>query len=178
MKKKDIWISIAIISAAALVFCYYSLTNSLVKGSIKVDAGGATAVLQLRSIWFSQEKTTIGQEPATVNARIHKPERLSVSMGQEGHTWKMDSSGPWGNLSRIKVKNDKTTVVRLGPPFLIKPRVNKSGSYLSIDFAIIGQAGEQYQSFVKKDNRLITGAKLKIVDKAGNVLMNDRFKYG
>lgn len=178
MKKKDIWISTAIISAAALVFCYYSLANSLTKGSIKIDSGGAMAKLQLRSIWFSQEKTTIGQEPATVNARIHKPEQLSISMGQEGHTWKMDSRGPWGNLSRIKVKNDKTTVLRLGPPFLIKPRVSKSGSYLSIDFAIIGQAGEQYQSFVKKDNRTITGAKLKIVDKAGNVLMNDKFKYG
>jgi hypothetical protein len=178
MKKKDIWISTAIISAAALVFCYYSLANSLTKGSIKIDAGSATAVLQLRSVWFSQEKTTVGQEPATVNARIHKPELLSVSMGQEGYTWKMDSSGPWGNLSRIKVKNDNTTVLRLGPPFLIKPRVRKSGSDLSIDFAIFGQAGEQYQNFVRKGNRTITGAKFKIVDEAGNVLINDRFRYG
>jgi hypothetical protein len=178
MKKKDIWISIAIITAAVLSFCLYSLADSLVKGSIKIDADNAMAVLQIRSVLFSQKKTTIGPEPTTVSARVHKPERLSISMEQEGHTWKMDSEGPWGNLSRIKVKNDKTTVIRLGPPFRIRPRVRKSSSNLSIDFAIIGQAGEQYENFVRKDGRAVTGAKVNIVDETGNALEAGRFRYG
>jgi hypothetical protein len=100
-------------------------------------------------------------------------------MEQEGHTWKMDSRGPWGNLSRIKVKNDKTTVIRLGPPFRIRPRVHKSASNLSIDFAIIGQAGEQYEKYATKDNHAYyPNAQLKIIDEAGNVLESGKFKYG
>jgi len=178
MKKKDIWISIAIITAAVLSFCLYSLTDSLVKGSIKIDADNAMAVLQIRSVLFSHKKNTIGPEPTTVSARVHKPERLSISMGQKGHIWKIDSKGPWGNLSRIKIKNDKTTVIRLGPPFRISPRVRKSGSNLSIDFAIIGQAGEQYENFIRKDDRAVTGAKVNIVDETGNVLEAGRFQYG
>ena len=58
MKKKDIWISIAIITAAVLSFCLYSLADSLVKGSIKIDADNAMAVLQIRSVLFSQKKNT------------------------------------------------------------------------------------------------------------------------
>ena len=178
MKKKDILISLAVITAAVLTCCIYSLADSLVKGSIKIDADNAMAVLQIRRVLSSQKKNTIGLEPTTVSARVHKPERLSISMVQEGHTWKMDSRGPWGNLSRIKVKNDKTTVIRLGPPFRIRPRLHKSASNLSIDYAIIGQAGEQYQNFITKDNRTVTGAKVKIVDETGNVLESGSFKYG
>ena len=94
MKKKDIWISIAIITAAILAFCLYALADSQVKGCVKIDADNAIAVLQIRSVLFSQKKNTIGQEPTTVRARVHKPERLSISMKQEGHTWKMESRGP------------------------------------------------------------------------------------
>ena len=174
MKKREIWISIAIIAAAVLLLFFYSRGQ----GGIGIDAGGATAVLQLRNNWFKSIAITSGAEPASASAGVHRPRRLNISMEQDGHKWRIDSGGPWANLSRIRVKNDKTTVIRLGPPFLIKPRIRKSGSDLSIDFAIIGQAGEQYQNFVRKNDHTITGAKLKIVDEAGNVLMNDRFKYG
>jgi hypothetical protein len=174
MRKKDIWISVAIIAAAVLTLCLYLL----VKGSVKIDAGGATAVMRLSSIWLSKTTITSGPEPCPVGARVHRPERLSISMEQDGHHWQIDSRGPWGNFSKIRVKNNQTTSLKLGPPFLIRPIVDERGSHLSIDFAVIGQAGERYRNFVRKDDQPIADAELKIVDEAGNVLETGEFECG
>ena len=174
MKKRDIWISVAIIAAAVLLVYSYSQG----KGQIKIDAGGAAATLQLRSGWLSKATISSGAEPATVSGRVHRPQRLSLSMKQDSNTWQIDSRGPWGDLSTIKVKNNDTTVLKLGPPFLIKPKVPKSGSRISIDFAVIGQAGEKYQNFARKNNRAVPAAKANIIDETGNVLASGKFAYG
>ncbi len=174
MKKRDIWISVAIIAAAVLAFYFYSQG----KGRIKIDAGGAAATLQLRGSWLSKATISSGAEPTKVSSRVHRPAQLSLSMKQGSNTWRLDSRGPWGDLSTIKVTNNNTTVLRLGPPFLIKPKVRKSGSNVSIDFAVIGQASEQYQNFARKNNRSVPEAKAKIMDEAGNVLATGKFEYG
>jgi len=174
MKKKDIWISLAIIACAGLTLLYYTQR----KGYVGIDAGGADAILQLKSSLLDHSTITSGDEPAAIRARIYRPQLLSLSIGQGGYTWRIESRGPWGDLSKIKVRNDEATALRLGPPFLIKPEFNKNGSILSIGYAIIGQAGEQYQNFITKDNRAVTGAKIKIVDEKGNVLESGSFKYG
>ena len=169
MKKREIWISAVIIAAAVLLlYCY-----SLGKGQIKIDAGGAIATLQLRSGWLGKTTIRSQTEPTPVNSRVHKPRHLSISMQQGTNTWRLDSRGPWGKLSTIKVSNNNTTVLKLGPPFLIKPKVRKSGSRVSIDFAIIGKAGEHY-----RNSRGSSAPKLKIVDEAGNVLASGKFEYG
>jgi len=174
MKKKDIWISLAIIACSGLALLYYTQR----KGYVGIDAGGADAVLQLNSSLFANTTINSGAEPAAISARIHRPQFLSLSMNQDGHTWKIESRGPWGDLSKIKVRNDEATALRLGPPFLIKPKIRKNESLLYIDYAIIGQAGEQYENFITKNNRAVTGAKIKIVDETGNVLESGKFKYG
>ena len=174
MKKKDIWVSLAIIACAGLALLYYTQR----KGYVGINAGGADAVLQLNSSWLALTTITSGTEPAAISAQIHRPKFLNLSMEQDGHTWRIESRGPWGDLSKIKVRNNEATALRLGPPFLIKPEISKNGSLLSIDFAIIGQAGEQYQNFITKNNRAVTGAKIKIVDETGNVLESGKFKYG
>ena len=160
MKKKDIWISLAIIACAGLTILYYTQR----KGFVGIDAGGADAALQINSGWFSLTTITSGTEPAAISARIYRPKFLGLSIGKDGHTWRIESRGPWGDLSKIKVRNNEATALRLGPPFLIKPQISKSTSFLSIDCAIIGQAGEQYQNFITKDNRVVTGTKVKIVE--------------
>ena len=174
MKKRDIWISVAIIATAVLAFYFYSQG----KGRIKIDAGGAVATLQLRGGWLSKATISSGAEPATVSSRVHRPAQLSLSMKQDSNTWQIDSRGPWGDLSTIKVTNNNTTVLKLGSPFLIKPKVRKSGSNVSIDFAIIGQASEQYQNFARKNNRAVPAAKANIIDEAGNVFASGKFEYG
>jgi hypothetical protein len=174
MKKKDILISLAIIAGSGLTFLYYSQR----KGFVGIDAGGVNSLFHLGSNWFTSAIIASGGEPAAIGARTYRPQLLSLSTGQGGHTWRIESRGPWGDLSRIKIRNNEATAIRLGPPFLIKPEVNKNGSIISIGYAIIGRAGEQYENFITKDNQAVTGAKLKIVDETGNVLKSGSFKYG
>ena len=176
MKKRNIWISVAIIAAAVLILMLFSGSSG--KGQIKIDAGGAIAELQLAGGLFSKATINSGAELAKVSAQAHRPQHLSLSMKQDSSTWQIDSRGPWGKLSKISVSKNDTTVLKLGPPFLIKPEVRKSGSNVSIDFAIIGQASEQYQNVPRKNNRSVPEAKAKIIDEAGNVLATGKFEYG
>jgi hypothetical protein len=60
----------------------------------------------------------------------------------------------------------------------VKSRINRSGSVVSIDYTIIGEAGEHYRTFATRGGRAMTGAKINIVDEAGNVLKTGRFEYG
>ncbi|MHC4726984.1 MAG: hypothetical protein ACYS17_07095, partial [Planctomycetota bacterium] len=66
MKKRDIWISIAIIAAAVLLL----FLSSQSKGQIKFDAGGAVTTLRLGNNWLSKTTITSGPEPSTVSARL------------------------------------------------------------------------------------------------------------
>jgi len=174
MKKKDILISLAIIAASGLSLLYYLQR----KGFVGIDAGGAEALLHLNSTWPASAIIASGDEPAAISARIYRPKLLSLSMGQDGHKWRIESRGPWADISKINVRKNEATALRLGPPFLIKSEVSKNGAIISINYAIIGQAGEQYQNFITKDNRAVTGAKIKIVDEEGNVLKSAIFTYG
>ena len=172
MKKRDIWISVAIIAAACLTFYFFVRQ----KGHIKIDTPGVQ--MQLRCGYFSKRTITSTDGPVTVSARVYRPEGLSIAMKENGNTWRVDSRGPWGNLSQIKVQNDETTVLELGPPLLIKPKVRQRGSLVSVDFSIVGQAGEQYGNSIMKNRRRIPAPRLKIVDEAGEVLASGKFAYG
>ena len=77
MKKKDVLISLAIIAASGLVFLYYSQR----KGFVGIDAGGADAVLQLQSRWFTSTRIASGDLPAAINARTYRPQLLSLLHG-------------------------------------------------------------------------------------------------
>ena len=174
MKKRDISISIAIIGAAVLLLCLHSRGG----GRIEIDAGGAVAVLQLRNNWFKSTTVTSAAEPTLASAGVHRPRRLSMSVEQNGRTWRIDSRGPWATLSRIRVKNLRSTALRLGPPFMIKSKVRRNGSFVDIDYAIVGQAGERYEKFAVKDNRAVRKAKVRIVDETGNIVEAGSFRYG
>jgi len=175
MKKKDIWISVGIIVVVLVAFYFYSQR----KGYISVDAGGTTATLQLDSGWF--HKVTLGaeSEPVAVPARVYKGERLHLRKSQNGSTWGVDTRGPWGNLAQIKVKNRQTTFLRVGPPLLIKPTIQRSASNVSIGLSIIGQAGEQYGvRQVTKDVKQPAAPAVKIIDDSGKVLAAGKFAFG
>ncbi len=172
MKRRDIWISIAIIIAAFLAFHFYSRQE----GRIKIDTDGVE--MQLRSGLFSKIRITSGAEPVTVNARVYRPRLLSIAMKQNGDTWRLNSFGPWGRLAKIRVNNNETTVLKLGPPFTIKSRVAQRGTLVSVGFSVIGQAGEDYGIRVVKNSRRLPAPKVKIVDEAGKVLASGKFAYG
>ena len=177
MKKRDIWISVAIIAAAVLLLYSYSQGKGQ-KGQIKIDAGGTEVTLRLRSGWSNSALIKSKAGPVIMRARIYRPQRLSISMKQDGNTWLLYSSGPWGKLSTIKVRKNSTTVLELGQSFLIKPSISKSSSLVSIGLSIIGRAGEHYGAEITKNGKRLPTPKLKIVDETGNVLASGKFEYG
>ena len=174
MKKKDIWISLVIIAVSAGVLHFY--TQRI--GEIRLDAGQADAILELHGSLFSKASVRSGQPPGAVRARIHRPQHLRLSIDQNGDEYFLLSQGPWGDLARIDVKTNQTTILRLGSPLMVKPIVRKNGQVVSIEFDIVGQAGEQYEKFVRKNNRAVTGADIEIVDEMGNMLDSGKFSYG
>jgi hypothetical protein len=174
MKKRDIWISVAIIAGAVLLL-FLSLQR---KGQIKFDAGGAVTTLRLSNSWLGNAIINSENQPCKVSARLHRPQWMNIGMKQGDDTWQLESRGPWGNLSTIRVQNNETTVLKLGPPFQIKTKALYTGTKVSIDFAIIGQAGEHYRNSIMQNNKRASAPKLKIIDEAGNVLASGKFEYG
>ena len=174
MKKRDIWISIAIIAAAVLLLFSFSRA----KGLIKIDSGSAVTTMWLGNNWLGKTKITSKDKACEVSARLHRPELMRISMRQGGDTWRLESRGPWGDLSKILVKKNDTTELKLGPPFQIKPKIQRTGSRVSMDFAIIGQAGEHYGNVIMLNNKRAPAPKVKIIDEAGSVLASGKFAYG
>ena len=174
MKKKDIYISLVIIAVSGGMLYFYTRRM----GYLQIDAGTTDAILQLQSSLFSRATVHSDQTSTPVHARIHRPQHIRLSIDQDGHNYFILSRGPWGNLAKIKVKNNQTTIIRLGPPLMIKPKVQKRKSVVEIQFDIFGQAGEQYEKFVRKDNRVVAGASVEIVDEKGSVLDSGKFRYG
>lgn len=176
MKKRALWILVAVIAVGALVLILIS--NSSGKGRIKIDAGEAEATLRLRGGWSNSTLIKSKEELVMMGAGIYRPQRLSISTKQNGDTWLLYSSGPWGELSTIKVRKNNTTVLELGQSFLIRPSVSTSSSLVSIGLSIIGRAGEHYSAAIAKNGKRLPTPKLKIVDEAGNALASGRFEYG
>lgn len=174
MKKRDIWISIAIIAGAGLIL-FLSLQR---KGRVQIDAGGAVATLRLSNSWFGNAMINSEDQPSKVSARLHRPQWLKISMQQGSDTWRLETRGPWGELSTIRVKNNDTTVLKLGPPFQIKTKALYTGSKVSIDFNIIGKAGEHYRNVITQNNKRASAPGVKIIDEDGSVLVSGKFEYG
>jgi len=173
MKKRDIRITLIIIAVSLCIFYLYYFTNSLVNGYIEIDAGGADAVLQLRSGFLGWETISAGSEPIQVNNRILKPKTLTLSKYQDNKGTHLSCYGPWGDIAKIRIKNNETIKLRLGQPLLIKPSISERSGYVSIGFSIIGQAGEKYEI-----PRREPVPKIKIIDEQGNTLASGNFAYG
>jgi hypothetical protein len=103
---------------------------------------------------------------------------MKLSMQQGGDKWQLESRGPWGDLSTIRVKNNDTTILKLGPPFQIKTKALFTGSKVEIDFYIFGKAGEHYSNVITQNNKRASAPGVKIIDEDGNVLASGKFEYG
>jgi hypothetical protein len=146
------------------------------KGYISVDTPGV--ILNLYGGWLDEADVASDEGPAKVNARIYSPEYMLIEAKQNDDMWRINSSGQWGKLANIKVKNKETTRLELGPPFLIKTTVSKSDSLVLINLLIIGRAGEHYSAAIMRNGKTIARPELKIVDEAGKLLASDKFRYG
>ncbi len=172
MKKKYLFISAII--AACLAFYFWPRQ----KGYIEINTSGTSATLRLHHGPFSRTTVSSDKRPSAVRVDLYHPQLLQLRGRQDGDTWQIDSSGPWGKLGDIKVNKDETTVLKLGPPLLIKPNVTNRNSQVSIDFSIIGQADEHYGNVITKNGRRVSTPEVKIIDEGGKVLAAGRFQYG
>jgi hypothetical protein len=174
MKTKYIWILLPIIAAVSLAI-YLQPQD---KGYIKIDANTATAILQFRRGLFSKTTVTSGAQSTKLKAQTYYPHRLYLRGEQNRNKWQLESRGPWGELQDITIKKGQTTVLKLGPPLLIKPNVSKRGTFILIGYSIIGQAGERYGNVITKNRRRVSTPEVKIIDEGGKVLAAGRFQYG
>jgi hypothetical protein len=172
MKKKDIWISIAVIVGAVLIFSLLTRGH----GYIKLETPNAELVL--KSGWFDRISIKSANEPVKVKAGTHNPRLISLKSTKGKDTWQIKSNGPWGDLNQIKVTKNDTTNLTFGPPLLVKPSVHKKKNVVSVGLSIIGKSGEHYQSKVTKNGRPLPPPKLKIIDQSGKILASGKFEYG
>ena len=162
------------IIAACIGFLYlYSFTDSLVHGYLNIDSGDATYKLKLKGNFFRKEIEISDSEPTEVNYRVLRAMHLTISQTQDGNSLELESYGPWGDLSRIKIKNNETISLKIGPPLVIKPAISNYRGRVTIGFTIVGQAGETY----KLPGRKIR-PKVKIMDENENIIASGNFSYG
>ncbi|MBN1362791.1 MAG: hypothetical protein JW993_19490 [Sedimentisphaerales bacterium] len=172
MKRRDILISLAII-AAALVACYLVFQQ---EGNVEIVTPGV--LLTLNRPFFGEMTLTSAQGPVRVPARAYFPRSLGLTAHANGSTWSLSSTGPWGDLARVKVKPGRTTSLAVGPPLRIVPKVDIGPYQAYIDLQIFGGAGERYRNVIVKDGRSLPAPELKIVNEEGSVLVTDKFQYG
>ena len=172
MKTKGILIGVFVCIVVTAVLAPYVIHRE--GGHISLD--GPDATIRLRGGLFN--RVTVGSKPREAPAGRYTPSWLTLAAGKGNNTWRLQSTGPWGELAKIKVEKGETTVVKLGPPLKIKPETRVSGRNISVGWAIFGRAGEEYKNVITMNGSLMPSPKVKIIDQDGNVLASGRFEYG
>ena len=175
MKQKIVIAGIIIVVAVVVVL---QVLQSNQTGYIKIDTPGIKTKMSLRRGWWSQQQVSSDVESVELPARKYSPRRISLAAQKGGNEWVISSLGPWGELAKIKVKKDQTTVLKPGPPFNVKTNIRRSGRSLSISPLVIGQAGEHYSVRVRTSRGSLPPPGIKIVDESGKVLVSDKFRFG
>ncbi len=174
MKKKSLYILIVILGFLLLAVLIYAKPQ----GYIKIDTSGVTSKMKIRTRWWHDEWITSEGEPVAVRVRTYWPKYIELKTKKDRAEWTALGYGPWGKLAKIKVNQGKTTVLKLGPPLIVRADVRPRGiRNISIGLSILGQAGERY-SRVTKNGKHMPAPTLKIVDESGKILSSGKFEYG
>ena len=102
----------------------------------------------------------------------------------KGEVWTIKSTGPFGSIAKIEVKEGCTSTIDAGPPLTLKPIVykatkGKTGTVMPIGVVIVGKAGEVYAAnSIRKGQTSVPAPQVKISDEKGTVLASGNFEYG
>ena len=149
-------------------------------GSMRIEAAGCSADLDLRGGWWNRTVSVSGSEPVEVQAGTYKPERAVLRVEKDSNTWWaiLCRRGPWGKLATINVATGQTTVLKVGPPLEIRTDVQRNGQAVSIGLSLVGRADEHYSAQVLTPKGPLPAPKITIVDEAGKVLAAGNVEYG
>jgi hypothetical protein len=82
-----------------------------------------------------------------------------------------------GPLDSFEIRPGESTTLRLGPPFAIKTRVEKTGSGpVRIEAILTDSGGAEYRMDFRRNGEPPAERPFKIVDEKGTVLVEDAFK--
>ena len=190
MRKQTVIFSLILLWSAPML-CGSIFSKSV--GKLKSDTAGVS--LNLEGSWWS--KASIGPEAKAteLKAGVYKPKNLSRVLvrktagkgpgTQVSETWRLNSTGPWGELSKIKVEKGKTNILKFGGPVIIKADTRTltapgkmSGRIVSIGLKLVGEYGEVYSAFVYKGKKVVKAGSFKILAEDGKELATGKFKYG
>lgn len=89
-----------------------------------------------------------------------------------GVAWTLDQAG--GAFFPMEPNAPKA-----GPPIFVKTDVQQVGDHeMSIGLLLEGQAGEQYRPVIKKNGSPLSAPRLRVVNEAGQVVVQGDFQYG
>ena len=121
----------------------------------------------------------------SIAAGTYTPAGITAQAAGRGKAeiWSIKSTGPFGKLAQIEVKEGSTTEIDAGPPLTVRAIVTKTkgpqGKVVSVGLAVTGKAGEQYAvNTLKKGLMIASAPQLQILDENGRVLAQGSFEYG
>ncbi|MBM4026767.1 MAG: hypothetical protein FJ280_15385 [Planctomycetes bacterium] len=136
-------------------------------------AAGVALVLLVALLFYKVaiQRPTPGVSPAGGTAPVQSSSLTRTDAS--GSTWAVERSG--GGL----LVSEEPNAPQAGPPILVKTSVQRQAErQMSIGLVLEGQAGEHYRPVVKKDGKTLAAPTLRIVNEAGQVLVQDSFQYG
>jgi hypothetical protein len=176
-------ISLVVVAVLSLAMALTVQSASKPTGALKVPAN---LLLELK---IDNKPLSIpsGKE-ITFPAGVYTPGTLTAQAAAPGKVkpeiWSIKSTGPFGSISSIEVKEGCTSAIDAGPPFTLKPIVYKStsaptGKLLPIGLQILGKAGESYAAnTLRRGQSSVPPPQFRIVDEAGKVLAQGNFEFG
>jgi len=178
--KKIALVMVAVLAMAAMTV----QSASKPTGNIKVPAG---LLLELK-IDGKPVLVPSGREcpmpagtyaPASITARAAGEE-----VGGKREIWSITSSGPFGKLAQIQIKDGATTTIDAGPPFVLNATVSKAqntpqGKVVRINLQVLGKMGEVYApNTLRKGQTVAPAPQFEILDEKGTSLATGSFEYG
>jgi hypothetical protein len=177
MNKTRALIGLAVI-AVAIAVAYFAGSGGA--GFVQIDASGFHADVELRGGWPRKAVTVSQSEPAKAPAATYRARRVVLRVEEGSDKWwsLLVRRGPWGDLATVKVVEQQTTTLALGPPLTIDAGVKRKGRAVSIGLSVIGRAGEHYGPQLLSSDGPSPPPRLKIMDETGNILASGKFEYG
>ncbi len=171
MKKRDVYIAVGIVAAGLLALLLWDSK----KGLIALDCPGAE--MKLASGVFGTTDLRPEDDAIEVEARAYRVTQLQITAKDGDDTWRIYADRPWGELEKITVSPGKTTRIKCGPPFTLRADVRRLGGSVSVDYSIVGQAGENYARILKNGRPLGEPA-VEILNEKGEKIAGGNFTYG